>query len=114
MSRRSLCCLALSLNLALPGCYSMTFVVAHIPEAVEVKEPVEVRNSFFLLGLAPTNDLDARAVCPHGTWQIEERTTFVDLLLTLGTLLIYTPRTSSYYCREPAPPAVASPESPSP
>jgi Bor protein len=115
VSRRSQhWCLALALLLALPGCYTMKFVVARVSEEQQTLPPIDVRNSFFFLGLGPTNDLDVRAVCPYGVWQIDENTTSVDVLLTFVTLLVYTPRTSSYYCRLAPPAAAPAPASPSP
>jgi hypothetical protein len=63
-----------------------------------VSEVVYERKSFYLGGLAPTRKIDVSSHCPNGAVAIKEQTTFVDGLLNVLTLSIWTPRSSWYYC----------------
>ncbi len=102
------------LVMATAGCHSFAF---HISDAPFNPTPVVDRQTFWLFGTLPTRDVDARAICPGGISAIDEETSFTDVLLTALTLEIYTPRTSSYYCRlpeVPLPPASAAAPVPHP
>ena len=77
------------------GCHSMRFDIA--PER-PVSEVVYQRKAFFLGGLAPTREVVLTDHCPHGVVAVREEQTFVDGLLSLVTLSIYTPRSSWYEC----------------
>lgn len=83
---------------ALAGCHTLRIRVSDAPS---VSTPIVDRKTFWLFGCFPKWDVDVSAICPDGVGWIEERTTFTDGLLTLVTLEIYTPRTTSYYCRQP-------------
>ena len=76
------------------ACHTMKFDVGSGP----VDQVVYERKSFYLGGLAPTVNVDVSEHCPNGAVAIREETTFVDGLLSLVTLSIYTPRSSWYYC----------------
>ena len=95
-----------ALCLASSACHTIRFDISHAPMAAQ---PIEVRKSFFWWSLYPTMEIDMLTYCPDGTGRIEEETTFSDGLLDLLTLGIYTPRTSYYYCRLPAPTPTAAP-----
>jgi hypothetical protein len=82
------------LALAASGCHTMRFDVGTGP----VSEVVYERKSFYLGGLAPTVKIDVLEHCPNGAVAIREQRTFVDGLLALVTLSIWTPRSSWYYC----------------
>jgi Bor protein len=82
---------ALPLSVA---CHTMTFQVADGPAGVVVKD----RKSFYLGGLVPTKHVDVAQFCPNGAVAITEEISFVDGLLSLVTLSIYTPRSSYYEC----------------
>jgi len=101
-----------ALCLGVSACQTIRFDVSHAPTATQ---PIEVRKNFFWWSLYPDMEVDMRTYCPDGTGRIEEQTTFTDGLLGSLTLGIYTPRTSYYYCRLPAPPpTVAAPVPPAP
>jgi hypothetical protein len=76
----------------------MTFKVADVPH----EQVVPDRKTFWFWGLAPTREVDARAICPHGVSAIREETTFGDGFFGFITLGIYSPRTSYYHCRPAA------------
>jgi hypothetical protein len=89
----------LALGIASGGCHSMQVQIADVP-AGQV-DRVEVRNSFFFWGLAPTRRIDVRATCPAGAAGLTEETTFTDGFFNLITLGIWAPRSVVYYCRVP-------------
>ena len=80
--------------------------LSHLPlpgleRAVSTRRPWSTAKTFWVFAWFPTFDVDVRAICPAGVAAIKEQTTFVDGLLTIITLNIYSPR-SSYYDRERA------------
>ena len=77
------------------ACHTMRFAIGDEPAATTVEE----RKSFFFWGLAPTRTIDVLDRCPEGAVAIRETTTLVDGLLELPTLGIYSPRSTTYYCR---------------
>jgi hypothetical protein len=85
-------------TLAIAGCHTMRFELADGP----VGQTVTERKHYFLEGLVPTRVIDVTAHCPNGAVAIMEETTFVDGLLGLVTLDVWTPRSSTYYCRAEA------------
>ena len=99
MTRRAARCLALSALLSLgSGCHSFFIRVSSVPYD---PTPIVDRKTFWLFGCFPEQNIDVSAICPGGVSAIEEETSFSDVLLTAVTLEIYTPRTTSYYCRLP-------------
>ncbi len=84
--------------LASTACHSLFIRVSSAPFN---PTPVVDRKTFWLFGCLPEQEVDVSAICPDGVGVIEEATSFSDALLTALTLEIYTPRTSSYYCRVP-------------
>lgn len=91
--RRLAAALALA-TLSLSACHSMRFEVAQGPEGKVVHD----RKTFWLAGLVNTKHVDVSQFCPNGAVAVSEETTFVDGLLSLVTLSIYTPRSSYYHC----------------
>ena len=91
MSRRAL---LLAASLALAGCHRLTWQLVDAPHTHVVTE----RNSFYFAGLFPRRHGDALGHCPHGVASIVEETTFVDGVIAVATLGVYTPRTSHYRC----------------
>jgi hypothetical protein len=80
------------------ACHTMNFEVEQAkPGGVE---KIHDRKAFFLGGLVPTRNVDAREHCPNGVQSIREETTFGDGLLSLITIGIYSPRSSDYYCKK--------------
>ncbi len=92
--KRSLLTLLLVSTLGISACHSMRFEVTEDMPTDTVTE----RKNFFLVGLAPTVEVDVSTKCPNGVVAIEEETTFVDGLFNLLTLSIWTPRTTTYHC----------------
>jgi len=83
--------------ISLAGCHTMRFELTSERAATVVTE----RKSYFLWGLAPTVEVDVLNKCPAGAAAIRERTTFVDGLMSVPTLGIWSPRSTTYYCRAP-------------
>jgi hypothetical protein len=96
---------------ALAGCHTFHFQISDAPAA---SEPIVDHKSFYLAGLYPTRVIDGREVCPDGVAAIEEETSGLDTLESVFTLAIYTPRTSRYFCRLPAPAPAAEAAPPPP
>jgi hypothetical protein len=92
-------CLLAVVCAGLSACHTMHFEITDEPHAEEVYD----RKHYFLGGLVPTVEVDVRDHCPHGIAAVREEQTFVDGLLELPTLGIWSPRSSWYYCL-PAPP----------
>jgi Bor protein len=102
------------------ACHQMYFEIAHLP-STQVDPPIVERKSYWVSGLFPTVEVDARAKCPNGVAALREETSGVDFLIGLFTLTIYTPRTSEYFCRSqpwqpplPPPPTTPAPVAPQP
>lgn len=68
---------------------------------VGIRPDLEKTNHFFFGGLMQTITLDIVEVCERGdnTVQIESRKSWLDILFTGGTMGIYSPTTTSVYCR---------------
>ena len=93
------------------ACHTFHF---HVSNAPFDPKPIVDRKTFWVFAWFPTFEVDVRAICPEGVAAIEEQTTFTDGLFGVLTLSIYSPRTSYYYCRLPAPPAAPPPAAPEP
>jgi|SRR5688572_6280263 hypothetical protein len=78
----------------LTACHSIRFEVGDGPAG----DVVHDRKTFFLDGLFVTQTVDVSQFCPHGAVAIREETTFIDGLLSVITLNIYSPRSSYYHC----------------
>src|SRR5438046_10728818 len=102
--RQSRCWVSvLSLVLAVgSGCHTMRFELVDEPAGEVVRE----HKSYFLWGLAPTVEVDVLNKCPAGAAALRERTTFLDGLMSLPTLGIWSPRSTTYYCRASRSPSV--------
>lgn len=77
------------------ACHTMRFEVS---DEIHRKTVTE-RKSYFLFGLAPTVEVDVSTKCENGLIAVEEETTFGDGFFSLITLDIWSPRTTTYYCR---------------
>ena len=91
------------LGVAVTGCHTMRFELTNVPAERVVQE----HKSFFLWGLVPTRVVDVTEKCPGGAAAVMEETSFLDGLADSFTLGIYTPRSSTYYCRSAPPPVPA-------
>jgi hypothetical protein len=106
---------ALVLSIASSGCYHYTF--QHKPESAALKgdpqkeEKVHVtykeRRPTYLNGFIGNGEIDTTKYCSEPV-RTELRVTAVDVLLSLGTLLIYTPHTLYVTCEASSRPDVAS------
>lgn len=99
MSARRLGIAVAIASLLATACHSMRFEVGNGPEVNVVHD----RKTYWLGGLVNTQRVDVSQFCPAGAVAIREETTFVDGLLGLVTLSIYTPRSSYYHCAEGGP-----------
>jgi hypothetical protein len=60
---------------------------------------VTERKPFFLWGLLPTQTCAVTDRCPKGAVAIAEEITGTDAALTVVTFGLYSPRSTTYYCR---------------
>jgi hypothetical protein len=87
--------LTVGLSVVAAGCHTMRFELADEPATTIVTE----RKSYFLWGLAPTVEVNVLERCPNGAAAVREETTFLDGLMSVPTLGIWSPRSTKYYCR---------------
>jgi len=82
----------------LTGCAAQTFTVNG---ATLNKPTVQQSQTFFISGLGQEQIIDAAAVCggSHNIIKVEAQHTFVNGLLGLITLGIYTPRDAKVFCK---------------
>jgi uncharacterized lipoprotein YajG len=80
----------------LSGCATQSFSIAEAPP----KPTVEKRQTFFLGGILQEKSIDAAKTCGGAdkVAKVERQETFVDGLLGVVTLGIYTPLTARVYC----------------
>jgi hypothetical protein len=91
-------CLA-ALVVVATGCYSVT---SRPDGAFKVATPptFEQRQDFYLWGLVGESHIDTKQVCANSqTAQMQSQQTFVDGLLGLVTLGIYSPQTAKVWCK---------------
>ncbi len=86
--------------LAISGCVACNSMIFELEDPTGRVQEVQERKDYFFWGLTPTRTVDVREHCPDGVASIEEATLAEDALLSLVTLGIYSPRSSTYYCRE--------------
>lgn len=86
------------------GCYHFRFEqhASPVPEARLVT--YEERVPTYLNGFLGTGTVDTRRYCERPV-RTELRVSALDVLLSVGTLLIYTPHTLSVTCEAPAAPS---------
>ncbi len=97
LAQARLTLVAAALLVTAAGCHTMRFELVNEPAASVVSE----HKSYFLWGLAPTMDVNVLDKCPNGAAAVREQTTFLDGLMGLPTLGIWSPRSTKYYCRGP-------------
>ncbi len=80
------------------GCWRATVVNRGVREG----EPHETTGRIFIYGLVSTDSAHVKTgqICPNGVARVQSEHTFVDSLLGLVTLGIYTPVTIRYTCIE--------------
>ena len=79
------------------GCYNVTYISkTRMPAAVVQEEKM----NFFIFGLVGEHDIQAGQRCPTGVAKINTTQTGVNILLTIITLGIYSPRTAKITCAQ--------------
>lgn len=76
------------------GCYSVRYQT----RTTEAGKRHEIPAHFFFWGLAGEKDVDLDAVCPEGPVRWSNHASAADVLLTLVTLGLYSPRTIVVEC----------------
>lgn len=82
------------------GCFNVTYTNPRLPPNGAV---VEGTSSFFVAALVGDERVPVYQMCPQGVSQIETGLSFVDVVLTVVTLAIYTPRSYVVHCGGGAP-----------
>lgn len=81
--------------LALGACNKVTYVNPGTAPSGVIQR---TKGHFLIAGIVGTADIHAEAMCPGGVHQVVSKQTFVDLVLSFITILIYTPRTYDIEC----------------
>jgi hypothetical protein len=81
----------------LAGCYNVTYIAKSRPPSAVIHEQ---KLTFFIAGLVGTEEIQAGQLCPSGVAKVHTKNTFVDILLTVVTLTIYSPRTAEITCAQ--------------
>ena len=84
---------SLFLTVLISACYSIK-----IDKQVAGLDPVEIRQNFFFLGLIGSGEVNLAEQCPRGVAAFDEKITIGNLLVSLITLGIYTPKTVLVNC----------------
>jgi hypothetical protein len=87
----------LALSLALGGCYHATVETGAKPSTVTLEKRWA---SGWIFGLVPPKTVETAAKCPSGVAKVETRIGFVNGLVSLLTLSIYTPMDIRITCAE--------------
>jgi hypothetical protein len=77
------------------GCFRVTYQNPALPPNGVVHEG---SSAFFIAGLVGDARVPAYQMCPGGVSQIETGLSFVDIVLTVVTVGIYTPRSYQIEC----------------
>ncbi|MBV8762122.1 MAG: hypothetical protein JO257_32815 [Deltaproteobacteria bacterium] len=80
---------------ALAGCFKVTYTNPALPMNGQV---VEQKGSFFIFGLAGNAEIPVYQMCPGGVSEIRSGHGVGDIVLTILTLGIYTPRSYEIAC----------------
>lgn len=112
-----LCILLLGTLLAFTACRKVTYISQSTVPTGQVSEET---GRYFIAGLFGTKEIRADQICPQGVSKVQSKFTFGDMVLTVITFAIYTPRTYEIHCgramtqpaAQPAeaPPAALPPE----
>jgi hypothetical protein len=79
------------------GCYNVTYMSkTRMPAAVVQEEKM----SFFLFGLVGEHDIQAGQLCPTGVAKVHTVQTVGNVVLSIITLGIYSPRTAQITCAQ--------------
>jgi hypothetical protein len=89
--------LAVGALMTLAGCYNVTYIAKTRTPSTMVQEE---KMNFFVAGLVGTHDVQAGQKCPTGVAKVKTTQTAVDVLLTVVTIGIYSPRTAQITCAQ--------------
>ncbi len=90
------------------SCYHATIETAAAPSAVVIEEPFA---SSWIYGLVPPKTVETAAKCPGGVAKVETQQSFVNGLVAILTIGIYTPMSIRVTCAAPGAAARATPAS---
>ena len=80
------------------GCATVT-ITSSASEKLSTPPTYEQRKPFFMAGLIRNHSIDVKAICGERlVVQMQTQDTFVDRLLAMVTLGVYTPRTARVWC----------------
>ncbi|HET9993450.1 MAG TPA: hypothetical protein VFQ65_33165 [Kofleriaceae bacterium] len=77
------------------GCFTVTYTNPRLPPNGLV---IAGTNQFFVAAIVGDERVPVYKMCPQGVSQIESGLSFVDLLLSVVTFAIYTPRSYAVHC----------------
>jgi hypothetical protein len=93
-TRRAALAAFLALALAMGGgCLNHTFRTGAPPGDV-----IYTHHPYFIAGLVGDHVVDVQRLCPQGVSSVRQFASGVDIILTIITLTIYSPRTTEVYC----------------
>ena len=88
--------LALAATLMFAGaCNKVTYVNPQVPRGGAVHSET---GHFFIFGLVGEKTIPVYQMCPNGVAQIQSKASFLDLVLTLITINLYSPRSYEIEC----------------
>ncbi len=88
-----------ALCITLGGCYHATIDTGAKPSTVTVEKQWA---SGWIFGLVPPKTVETAAKCPSGIAKVETQVSFLNGLVSILTLSIYTPMDIRVTCAEPA------------
>lgn len=84
-------------GLLLGGCYHATIETGAKPSTVVVEKKWA---SGWIFGLVPPSTIETQAKCPNGVARVETQLSFLNMLVTILTLHIYSPMDIRATCAE--------------
>jgi Bor protein len=86
---------AAAIVLGSAACYHATIETGATPSTTTISKPWAPG---FVYGLVPPNTVETAAKCPNGVAKVETQLTFLNQLVTVLTLGIYTPMSIEVTC----------------
>ncbi len=80
--------LAIAVTASLPACYHATIETDLTPSPTKIEQPFA---SSWIYGLVPPKYVETAEECPHGVARVDTQLSFVNGLVGMLTLGIYTP-----------------------
>ena len=82
------------------GCMKTTVALEPVPGAVNIKHADKrMKSHFFLFGLINRAEFDLDTICPQGPHWAVKQANFEDVLLTVLTIGIYSPKSNFFGCK---------------